>query len=1115
MLLRWLMGVAWGNPECAPGIDEFRHEVTVVSSSVVNVVDTYRFSVPNGVCTEIELPRAINGFQVVDSDLKVADGKLTRKGQWAEGDVLLVQRLSTMGRGPYSAEVLRPAFPVETMSVELDAPSYVRLNVWTEPHAEVAIESGRRIVYRASFQGGGRLVWSNEKNWWAVGARLKSTVDGRIASRWALGELAAGYESLSIEDALKRASNAVALAGEGDWRTARPAATVIKGGSGTAAERAIVLLSVLRAAGYDADPVLVRPVGAPDLPLVVPGHAVFSRMAIRVHRPGNSTVWLDPASRYTRVDSVPRELRGAVVLISGDQPHTLLDRMVPDGRLKIQGTITLADDGSVEVSAEVTAEDGAMQAVRDVLGPLARDTRKQWLSDLLRVVRPDLEDLQFQVFGIDDPSYPFGMTVEFDSRAALRPLGAGRAGAFPAILAPQLARVLPPNIEVVESFVVKGTDTLQLYGVRPVEDPVDGDAIVNRFMSVDGRNATLSTLALRPWRSSTRAAETAVVLDEASLRGPELVFFGVLDKAAARALQKEVTNSDTRVMEGLLWYQADAVEEAEKALRRAVRTGRIRDVADALRRYAERGDPRPWEVVWQVVDDVDRMAIVEALEAKNELREAWRRASRLLTSPDVSVQIEALLTVARVQGEKPAANIDEAGHKAWREPTLLLARAEKLAQSNNAATPAIDVAFADRLMAKGLCDKAGPRIQRAFEKSRDPFAAVVHEEWRTCSETDGEPADLEALIVESNYDPAVMRTAVRVWTARNDTVNARRWAVLAALLEQDDADMWSAAADASLAAGDLDTAVYAARNASDLKPKALTTGVPLQILATLNGDLNNAELATRRSSYQVSIEPFPISMANADSFMEERHRLAFLRVRDDDVLASAELTRERFRRNEAAGNRTDALRDAAWLVKAHRTPTAAIDAYRATAGQLWSTHPLELLNSQVRDKAVRKLRMESALLTGVGDPLSDANVLRGDPAAELIREARYKSSAFAKRKGWPEGLSNPKVNVPVGYRSSKLLGTLKGVVGFTNSAAGSILLVSSAGDLLPPPLEGTFRLGEVLETDGSTTTYRLEGGIVPGVVAKRTLGELTFWGAARSAQLAEHALESGLVAQSF
>ncbi|MCB9691073.1 MAG: hypothetical protein H6736_04585 [Alphaproteobacteria bacterium] len=1127
MWVVWVSAVARAaNVACAPAIDEFRHVVDIASTSVATTEDTYRFSVPDGDCSHIELPRALDGAVVADSDLRVADGRLLRKSQWRPGDVLRVRLSGDLGKGPHSAEVLKPAFPVGVMSVQITAPATARLNVWASPEGQVSVDAPRDQVYRAVFPGGGRLVWSSEKDWWTVGDRLRQTIDGKLANRFALGELADNADSLTPSDVVARVSKAVALDTVGpDWRSAANAATTLKKGRGSAAERAIVLLSLLRAAGYDADPVLVRTADAADIPLIVPGYALFTRIAVHVRRPNAPDIWLDPASPYSTPDSVPRELRGSIVLEPGDQPYRLYDRMVPDGTLEIEATATLKDDGSLEIAAGVKAIDGAGQAVRDVLGPLPKSRRQQWLSDLLRYVRPGLEDLRFQLYGVDDPNQPLVISFEFDVESSFRPVGYGLAGAIPPVLAPQLARVLPPNIEIKERVSFVGSEGMHLYGVRPVEDPVDPDAILGRSTEWTDRKARLETLVLRPWRASPRAQATLQVLEEASLRGPELVLFPRLDREAIRALLKEDSTADTRVLEALLWLQAEdlleeeRLEEADRAIHKAVRTGRVRSVADAMRRYSPRGEHRGWALLWNAVGtDHDRLAIVEALERKNELREAWRRANQLVASDDPAIRIAALVAWARTQGPRPPATEDEAGHKSWREPALLLARAEKLADESfpGAGLASVDVALAERLLAKDACDEAGVRIQRAAARGTDPAAMAVLEEWRACVGEPAGPMSLEELILRSRFDVTVMRTAVRTFTRRGETRAARRWAMLAAAVEQDNVALWTEASDAALLAGDLHTAAYAMRRASDLKKDATTTGVPLAFLATLLGDWDLMQLAKRRVGYSVtdSRQEVPITFEKAQSFMLPEQRYAFLRYRDVDVLTNADLLHERFRMEDEAGDALEARRDAAWLAREHKDDHALVELYKATSDALWSTHALEPLTPSLKDPEVRRLRMESALLTGASDPLLDLPYLKEDHAASVLQDARSKPMMLAESMGWPQGLENPRVDVPAGYRSSRLLGALDGVEGFTNKAAGTVLLASVGGDVLPPPLFGVFKLGEVVDSDDKLTIFRLDGGLAPGFVARRKLGDLTFWGAARTVQLARHAVESGIAAQS-
>lgn len=1117
MWVSWILGVAFGaSAPCTASIEEYRQQVELTSSTAASTVDTYRFAVPEGTCSVLELPRSLDGFRIVGGDLEVRDGRLKRNRSWSAGDMVVVARKTALGRGPHAGEVEKPPFPVRTMSVQLTAPTWLRLSVWSSPHGKVSVDVNRKRTYRALFKDGGRMVWSTEKDWWAVGDRLKRTIDAKLIRPYQLGELGEGAEDLSVADILARVAEAVEVVDNGrSWKEARSGVAVLQEGRGSAPERGLVLLSLLRAAGYEANPVIVRPVDAADIPLLVPADALFERFAIRVRRGSLPDVWLDPRSSYTRTEAVPRDLRGVTVLEPGDLPRRLHPHPSPDGLVRIEARASIAEDGQVEITAQVTAEDGATQAIRDVLGPLPKETRKQWLADLLRVVRPELDGLRFQVFGIDDPSLPFGMSLEFDAPGAFRPLHTGLAGDLPAVLAPQLARVLPSNLEIVETLSVQGSEGMKLAAVRPVDEPVTPKAVVHRALDVQKKRTLLTTTAFRPFRDAPRTVEVDRSLDEASSRGPELLFFPIVDKDAARAVQKEGGNSEARVMEALLWLQAGDEEEASKALRRAVRSGRFPVVVDALRRFAPVGERRPWEVLWNAArDDVSRLAIVEALERKNELREAWRRASLLQRSEDPEVQILAFVAVARVQGERPAANIDEAGHKAWREPVLLLKRAEKLALARSSAGhPAVDVALAEAFLAKDGCSEAGERIQRAAASDDGPRTRAVLEAWRTCAGEESADIDFAALVEEAGHDTSVLRTVASTLAARGRPEEGLRWSLSAAYLERTDPTRWSEVVEVALAAGDLPTAVFAARRASDLQPKALTTGVPLQILATLLGDDDNARLASKRSGYQVSIGALPVPLEEADTFLEDEHRLGFYTVRDEEVLADAARLRDRRTRELAAGDSLAAARDAAWLARSFKDAEGVVGAYAAHAGAVWSTHSLEPLRLHLRDPEVRKLRMESALLTGAGDPMADVPYLKADPEAELLKETRYRTSSLAKRSGWPSGLKNPKAVAPPGMRSSRLLSALKGVTGFTHPGAGFVLLVSAEPDLLPPPLQGVFRLGDVVAEDRRVTVYRLEGGRVPGFVAKQTRGDLTFWGAARTPQLARYAVEAGVAAQ--
>src|SRR5690606_22646678 len=105
-------------------------------------------------------------------------------------------------------------------------------------------------------------VWSTWRNWIDAGRAVESRVSRLMADKHALGRaLAADLNGLDVRSVVERVQRDVALEpGEpGHWFTARPAAEVVRSGRGSAADRGVVLLNLLRLAGHDAVPGSFRP----------------------------------------------------------------------------------------------------------------------------------------------------------------------------------------------------------------------------------------------------------------------------------------------------------------------------------------------------------------------------------------------------------------------------------------------------------------------------------------------------------------------------------------------------------------------------------------------------------------------------------------------------------------------------------------------------------------------------------------------------------------------------------------------------------------------------------------------------------------------------------------
>lgn len=1104
---------------CRPQILEYRHLVELTNPGSGTRTERYRFSAPPGSCTSIELPRQLEGMKLENGDLVVKDRKMTRLSSFSEGEMLILSRTEALSGVRLAGAVTQPAFPVEFMVVELAVGAKARVSIWTPQDAKVEVrkrDTGR--LFRASFGSEGRVVWSTETSWWDVSASLGAMVDkqvpvGRNLTR--MGDFATDASTLTLEAAQKRVWERIALDPTGaDWSSLRPLSEVLEAGKGGAAERAVALITLLRAAGYDARPVVVRPEQDDEGVLAVPGLGLFPRTAVRVERDGVVS-WIDPAMPISRTDILPRRFRGALMLVAGDLPQVIADDLVPDGTVQIEAEMTVDARGRGATQVDVSVDDEAAMALREILVPLNASVRKQWLSDLLTTVRPDATDLELTLAGVESPTGPLLMRVKFTDQ--LDVLGAGRIqGDVPAALALQLARVLPPNVLVQERLVLRGADGLVPQVAVPVEEAIDPRALVKRRIELREDGMILHTVGFRPYRTAPAEDTTDGLLFQASERGPQVHFFTGSSGAAAKQVRGTAGDLDSMVAEAVFWYRVGQDAKADKVLKSAGKTAGTAELADSLRRLVPFGESRPWEPVWDAASDPDRLAIVEALEASGDRREAWRRATLLLNSEDPNVVIQALVQVARVQGAKPSGTLDPEAHKAWREPILLLQRAKKLAGEASPGTvvPEIEAGLATVLLADQKCELADDSVRALDPATTNPRQQAVIAEWRACRGELRATAGLPALMAASGYDPVVMRSAVRAYEHADQAREARRWALLAARILGTDRESWMRASGLSVRMGDLRTAVYAARNASDLEPRAMTANIPLQLLASLAGDRVNATLASQRADgYEVSKDPLPLSIELANRFMEPEQRLAFLRLREAEVMADPELLAERLALHEKLGDRAGTQRDAGWLVKRHKRPAAVAAGLRATTDALWSTHSLAVLDAVLKEPAARSARMEFSLFTGTSDPYQDARLLGAFGSAPLVRAAKEDPDQLLAGTTWPLAIDEPEVATPYGFVPAPLLGALEGAVGFTNPDANVSVIASRAGDLLPPPMAQVFQLGRSIAAFGPIEISRLQGHDSVAFVARRTVGDITWWGFAATPQLARFAVSEAVNAQ--
>lgn len=143
--------------------------------------------------------------------------------------------------------------------------------------------------------------------------------------------------------------------GEGSIVPRTPADT-LRRGFGDCKDQAALLIAMLRQAGIDAQPALLRAAGSTDIDPGLPGLGMFNHVI--VYLPSSTVSWIDPTDEFARAGELP----------SGDQGRLAL--VAAEGESELR-TIPLADADQVRTSIVVRyelAESGA-GSVRETIRP--------------------------------------------------------------------------------------------------------------------------------------------------------------------------------------------------------------------------------------------------------------------------------------------------------------------------------------------------------------------------------------------------------------------------------------------------------------------------------------------------------------------------------------------------------------------------------------------------------------------------------------------------------------------------------------------------------------------------------------------------------------------------
>jgi hypothetical protein len=1127
---------------------------------------TVRIDDPSALPAGLGAPPGLDGAE--DQGARVVDGLLLLPEQTAPGATLSLTASESLGRGPLSGVFQTVAkIPTEHASFAVTAPLAEPLSVWADPDAAptfASVRGGRRIGLEwrdVASEQLGEAIWSTYASWDEASAGIGRTVDRKLADKEQLGRaVAQDIEGLGISGIVDRVFAQIALepGPPGSWDSARRAADIAASARGNAAERGVVLIAALRAAGIAAEPAWFRSREVRgSLPITVPAPVLLPDPLVIVPlADGQDPVYIDPASQHAAVPGRPASLLGGTVWTAA-RPGTLpraLSSAAIDGEVRVSARLTVAQDGQATWSAEVEATGAAAEVVRQRLAPLDQAGRAGVFAALAGRSRPALDPARITVTarGVGRTDRELTVTVAGAEDEAMAPTPFGLRGDVAPLLAVALAAWLPPRIQVSETLAVVTPAAMRLIGSSRPEVASHPGAVVERTAVRAGPQVSLTTRVFRPSRGVTVAQHqaAAVFLGEQAPVGMDLLLLGEGRGTIPSRLRRAdgLEPADRAVLEALVRSADPEVRDdrVRRVLARATgsSTGpaglvdRLRPgwcslgtpeigfeaFAETLAGYVEPADGRVWTMLSDLAQrDADKITVALGLDAVGRSDTALDIGRALVGSEDPRVRLEAHLLVDRLQGPPPVEDLEPARAELWTDPVLLAMRGREAAatSANGSARPdprpyvrAAELAVEDGRPSDAVSVVTG------LDPEQEPLVAVL---LARAAALDDLPAPearrrILAAVARAPRDAAVTGAAADALAALGASIppgEALAYALAAARL-RGNADRWDRVVPVALAAGDLVTAADAARRSSDLDPESVVRARRWATLATMMLDREGAAAARERGRL-----PLPDGDESGDPTLESRLAmdesalLALLVHADPEVTEDPRLLAIRAELRIAAGLMDDAARDGLILAIRHGLPDGAALAFAATAGRQFSMPVASALDAAADSAPTAMMtRMEYRLVAGTGDPLVDARRLGDDPRARaLVQATSQPLLAASSVEGWPREVPAPSGAAPEGYRANRALSAIAGVVGYSNPDAGTaVLRVGAVTGAVPPPIAllYTGRPRPVDSVEGGEV-LRLDGGMMPLYAARAVdAAEQEVWGLGFTPEGAKDALAAVL-----
>ena len=265
--------------------------------------------------------------------------------------------------------------------------------------------------------------WDEIAAWYADLAEDRYQTSSELLAK--VEELTSGIQTPSdkisaIYDFVARDVRYVALEfGLGGWQP-HPASEVFANRYGDCKDQATLLITMLRAAGFEAYPVLLRVGDGLDADFgLLPTPHMFNHVIAAV-RQGDGWLFLDPTCDLCTADYLPdqdRAKHGLLVVGDGDRPglQVVTDPFRPgDSFVRSHVQAVLSGEGNLKATASIST--GGFDSVwyRSILLSYRPGERRKVFEQLLNYTVPGGRLVSFDHSDLEDTHKPVEITEEFE-----------------------------------------------------------------------------------------------------------------------------------------------------------------------------------------------------------------------------------------------------------------------------------------------------------------------------------------------------------------------------------------------------------------------------------------------------------------------------------------------------------------------------------------------------------------------------------------------------------------------------------------------------------------------------------------------------------------------------